>query len=213
MLSSLAKKWLHTCLESHTCLKNPGDFVPTRLLDARSPSGTQEPFLNMSVKSMQTSGTKVAWLALSHCWGQQQSHFVTTSANIDERSQCVPFESMPATFRDAVTLTRRLGYRYLWIDSLCIVQGNQGDWEFESSQVSRVYEYATMIIAAEYSKDSQGRLFDERPARTQPLVIEFSPCNAPPNILRELQLKGITQKLWIMPKLPKGPGGHLQSRA
>jgi hypothetical protein len=87
------------------------------------------------------------------------------------------------------------------------------DWEFESSQMSRVYEYATMIIAAEYSKDSQGGLFGERPARTQPLVIEFSPCNAPSNILRELQLKGITQKLWIMPKLPKGPGGHLQSRA
>jgi hypothetical protein len=46
---------------------------------------------------------------------------------------------MPATFFDATIITRELGYRYLWIDSLCIVQDFLEDWEAESQNMGNIY--------------------------------------------------------------------------
>jgi len=38
-------------------------------------------------------------------------------------------EKLPYTFRDAVTIAHHLNIRYLWIDSMCIIQGDRDDWE------------------------------------------------------------------------------------
>ncbi|KAK1502880.1 hypothetical protein CTAM01_04869 [Colletotrichum tamarilloi] len=37
--------------------------------------------------------------------------------------------SLSKTFQDAVLVTRRLGIKYIWIDSLCIIQDSKLDWE------------------------------------------------------------------------------------
>jgi hypothetical protein len=55
---------------------------------------------------------------------------------------------MPATFRDAIEITKRLGIRYLWIDSLCIIQDNAVDWERESSRMSTIYNHSYITLAA-----------------------------------------------------------------
>ncbi|QKD61462.2 uncharacterized protein FOBCDRAFT_281095 [Fusarium oxysporum Fo47] len=43
---------------------------------------------------------------------------------------------------------RALGIRYLWVDALCIIQGDAGDWSQESFQMSKIYEnsYLTLCI-------------------------------------------------------------------
>lgn len=55
---------------------------------------------------------------------------------------------MPKTFRDAVIVTRAVGLRYLWIDSLCIIQDDSNDWEVQSALMGRIYRQATMTIMA-----------------------------------------------------------------
>jgi hypothetical protein len=45
----------------------------------------------------------------------------------------------PITFRDAFDLSNRLGISYLWIDSLCIIQDDDEDWQRESSSMGLVY--------------------------------------------------------------------------
>lgn len=45
----------------------------------------------------------------------------------------ISWGSLPATFQDAVDFTRRLGLQYIWIDSICIIQGDEADWARESS--------------------------------------------------------------------------------
>jgi hypothetical protein len=45
-------------------------------------------------------------------------------------------ESLPKTFRDSIQVTRALGYKYIWIDSLCIIQST-ADWERESVKMAQ----------------------------------------------------------------------------
>lgn len=74
---------------------------------------------------------------------------------------------MPKTFIDAVTITRRLGLRYLWIDSLCICQDDTEDWARESGLMADVYSNAHVVIAANRSTDCTGGCFHERAPREE----------------------------------------------
>ncbi len=67
-------------------------------------------------------------------------------------------EELPKTFRDAVEITRRLNLRYLWIDSLCIVQDDPNDWEFEASRMASIYLNGYITLAASASPDCHGGL-------------------------------------------------------
>ncbi|KAF6812116.1 heterokaryon incompatibility protein [Colletotrichum musicola] len=55
--------------------------------------------------------------------------------------------SLPRSFQYAVCLSRQLGIRYLWIDSLCILQDSRKDWVGESAQMGRVYGAAFCTVA------------------------------------------------------------------
>ncbi|PVH84958.1 HET-domain-containing protein, partial [Cadophora sp. DSE1049] len=69
-------------------------------------------------------------------------------------------EDLPLTFRDAVKITRQLGFRYLWIDSLCIIQDSSEDWQAESTAMGRIYKEASFTIAAEAATDSKAGIFE-----------------------------------------------------
>ena len=69
---------------------------------------------------------------------------------------------LPQTFQDAITVARRLQIRYLWIDSLCILQDSPEDWDHESAQMHHVYGNAYVTLAADDSHDSSEGLFRNR---------------------------------------------------
>lgn len=65
--------------------------------------------------------------------------------------------NLPKTFRDAVQITRALNIRYLWIDSLCIIQDDQRDWASEASQMGKYHLNSFLTLAADAARDgSQG---------------------------------------------------------
>lgn len=97
----------------------------------------------------------VEWVALSHCWGPAPLHPIcTTTASLMERTECIPFVSLSRTFQDAAKITRLLGYRYLWIDSLCIIQNDKSDWEIESGLMAKVYGCSALTLCALSSENS-----------------------------------------------------------
>ncbi len=53
----------------------------------------------------------------------------------------------------------RLGFQYLWIDSLCIIQGDEQDWIAESVKMTSVYAKAFIVIAASGARDGDGGCF------------------------------------------------------
>lgn len=53
-----------------------------------------------------------------------------------------------------------MGFRYLWIDALCIIQDSLEDWALESRKIGYIYSHAVLNIAASGSSDSHGGCFN-----------------------------------------------------
>jgi hypothetical protein len=147
----LVNTWMETCRRDHkVCSPNDSMPLPTRVIDIGKTS--QDPFL------LHTRGRCGSWICLSYCWGNA-APFKTTLANLQDRCSRIPFEDLPPLFQDSVDITRRLGYRYLWIDSLCIVQDSLEDWLAESVNMGSIFKNSAITLAAEASPDSRVGLF------------------------------------------------------
>jgi hypothetical protein len=55
---------------------------------------------------------------------------------------------LPKTFQGAVEVTRELAIRFVWIDSLCIIQDDPDDWARESKRMKSVFTSSYCTIAA-----------------------------------------------------------------
>lgn len=105
--------------------------------------------------------TDTEYLTLSHCWGQK--HFTTLTRESFHSFLCeIPTDLLTKTFKDAIAITRKLGFRYIWIDSLCIFQGDLSDWRAESALMANVYGNSTLNIAAADAPDGDTGCFFER---------------------------------------------------
>ena len=85
----------------------------------------------------------------------------TVSATLEPFKKNIPFEILTKTFRDAVDLCRRLEIYFLWIDSLCIKQDDEEDWNSQAPKMGGIYENAILTIAATKSVDGSGGLYAE----------------------------------------------------
>ncbi|KAH8897330.1 hypothetical protein GQ53DRAFT_626098, partial [Thozetella sp. PMI_491] len=146
----LIHKFLEECLTKHQSCYYEDSVLPTRVIDVGS--DTSEPNLYI------TNGEVGRYVTLSHCWGGS-SPVTTTTTNLESHKAVIPYKGLPKTFRDAVTITRELGVRFLWIDSLCILQDSREDWETEALNMSAVYENGYVMIAAEASENCHGGCF------------------------------------------------------
>ncbi|KAK7928250.1 hypothetical protein PG985_005248 [Apiospora marii] len=154
-----AKAWLKECQGGHpecgTCDEHPR--LPTRVLDVGSMSDSPEdsPSLRLHIPSEDQRGE---YLALSYCWGGEQT-FVTTTQTLETMKNGFPTSEIPQTFRDAVRVTRSLGIRFLWIDALCILQDSPDDKSREIARMGHIYKNATAtIMAAAAESASEGFL-------------------------------------------------------
>lgn len=98
--------------------------------------------------------------------------YMLTEERLSVMKTSIPFLELPKTFQDAMIITRCLGFRYIWIDSLCIIQNSRGDWEQEAGRMCQVFKYSACTIAATRSTNSQGGCFSKRnPHFVQPFKV------------------------------------------
>ncbi|KAK3897859.1 heterokaryon incompatibility protein-domain-containing protein [Staphylotrichum tortipilum] len=139
---NLGNRWLQTCRENHPgCHFGNTAPLPTRVIDVGRTDGSEMP------RVIHSLGGKAEYTALSHCWGGKVAPLLTT-LTLTTFGLSLPYDALPANFRDAITITRRLGFRYLWIDSLCIVQDSEQDWANESRKMGDIYANSTLTISA-----------------------------------------------------------------
>jgi len=73
--------------------------------------------------------------------------------------QRLPYLDLPKTITDAFQVTKEMGLRYIWIDSLCIIQDNNEDKQTEMAIIMQIYQNAQFTIsAASASSVEQGFL-------------------------------------------------------
>lgn len=88
-----------------------------------------------------------------------------SNANFDSFVAGVGDNEMPKTFREAIMLTRNLGQRYLWIDSMCIMQPttmDKDDWSRESARMGEYYSRSLLNLAASAGKNNTEGLLHAR---------------------------------------------------
>ncbi|CAM1503124.1 Fc.00g079000.m01.CDS01 [Cosmosporella sp. VM-42] len=137
-----AEIWLRDCINNHSsCQKTIRCRLPTHVIDVGPKDGSHEPYL------LETHGEEGCYATLSHCWGGNVP-LTTTIKTLGSRKKCIPLDALPPTFNHAVHITRILEVRYLWIDSLCILQDSLEDWETESTMMGDIYGRSYLTIAA-----------------------------------------------------------------
>jgi Heterokaryon incompatibility protein (HET) len=145
----LARRWLGECEEGHAdCgMKSGEGTVPTRLLRVPQEGDGM-------VKLVETAGLVFdddqdrRYAALSYCWGGVAKTLLTVSSHAGFLTRGVDMLELPQTVQDAVRVARGLGLKWLWVDSLCIIQDSKGDWMREAGRMTEVYRDCEVCIAA-----------------------------------------------------------------
>ncbi|KAK3950628.1 heterokaryon incompatibility protein-domain-containing protein [Pseudoneurospora amorphoporcata] len=160
------KSQLQECDANHPKCKVTNAKPPTRLIDVQFSSPG---YVRLVETASLPKAVEVPYIALSYCWGVSKT-VTTVSSNYQiHTKQGFLVSSLPQTLQDAITVTRRLGQRYLWIDALCIIQDDLADWEVESAQMATVYRNAYLTIAAGTAASSdEGFLLGRRHAAGEP---------------------------------------------
>lgn len=150
------QKCRQTCEHSRSANVIPNDR-PGRLVDVTPLEGTCKD--NLALVTGENPGIG-DYLALSYCWGQRDQPMATTTVNVQSRfEEGFSLSDMPHTIRDAVLVCRRLGFRHIWVDSLCIMQDSSIDKKREISKMAGIFEGSFLtIVAASASVVTQGFL-------------------------------------------------------
>ncbi|KAF1918735.1 heterokaryon incompatibility protein-domain-containing protein [Ampelomyces quisqualis] len=195
-------KWLEICSESHNdcpTRKQP-DWYPTRLLDLGEASAN---FACGFLKLIETRHAlpKRPYITLSHCWGNATVTKLTRGSYSRFR-RGIWLADLPKTFQDAATVADYLHVRYIWIDSLTIIQGNAEDWITESSAMARVYQNSLCNIGATASPDSHGGLFFTRqPELLLPGALEIGGQAfqlVPEYPWEDLEIQPLMKRAWVV---------------
>ena len=101
------------------------------------------------------------YVALSYCWGKK-AFIQLTQAKLLEFQESIDPNEIPKTLKDAIEVTKLLGYSYIWIDALCIIQDSKEDWLKEAAKMGSIYRKSVVSIAALGAVDCFQGLFTAR---------------------------------------------------
>lgn len=160
------------CCDGHLSCKaeisSRADFLPTRLIDIGKDS---------SAELRLCRGTDISpnsvYFTLSHCWGVLPPKLILLHSNLQSLFESIDACLLPNTFQDAFSVVRKLGGRYIWIDSLCIIQDSKDDWLIESAHMCDIYSGSNCNICATDAKEGSEGMFRSR----MPLHIQQGWCN------------------------------------
>ncbi|ORY10210.1 heterokaryon incompatibility protein-domain-containing protein [Clohesyomyces aquaticus] len=153
LAASRVQGWLDDCVQNHQHCNSPTPkSLPTRIIQILGPRSV--------VLRIDANDEEAFYVCLSHSWGQE--HMIkTTKDTIVKFQEAIPWDQLPKTFQDAVSFTWSLGYAYIWIDSLCIVQDDLGDWRHEGSKMHLIYSNSILTLAASVGTGPSSGCFRE----------------------------------------------------
>lgn len=149
------RSWLSNCEAVHPKCSSAPTPLPTRVIDVGDPDG------GTPCRVYETQREFGHYMALSHCWGPPELIFKTTVQAFGNNKTQLPWGRLSKTLREAIEVTRRLGIRYIWIDSLCVLQVDEDHWNREAANMGNIYKNAYLTLAATASSSGMGGLHVE----------------------------------------------------
>ncbi|KAK1728685.1 heterokaryon incompatibility protein-domain-containing protein [Colletotrichum acutatum] len=148
-------------------------FIPTRLIYVGQ-NEDDAPRL-VIVENMLDSGMidALEYATLSYCWGSKEDalqQVTTTNETILTNCQGIPLGSLSPVVRDTIKVCRAIGISYLWVDALCIIQGDNVDWDRESQMMGQIYHSCYVTICPLSSRSCLEGYLGSRP---QGFEVEF----------------------------------------
>jgi hypothetical protein len=143
--AALIQRWIALCEKSH------GDFCKSKTTNIPL---SKSFFGVIDVKEMCLTKLPphAKYIALSYTWGKGIRPFQTKKDNIRSLLASDGLRKwrsdIPRTIRDAIDLVIDLGERYLWVDSICIIQDSDRSWTLNSRVMDVVYGNAYLTICA-----------------------------------------------------------------
>lgn len=122
---------MQNCTQGHESCPRPG-FVPLpdRVIYIEDAIISEEE-ASFQLKLVEGSQAIERYGALSYSWGMASQPVMTSKRNLSAFRDRPPHDRLPQTIKDAIMIAWKLGIRYLWVDSLCIVQDSSLDKEIQ----------------------------------------------------------------------------------
>lgn len=162
----LLKYWFKECYNNHPHCRPPSpSFSPTRLLLIEN---------KYSARIVETKdcNAQYQYVALSHCWGNV-TRLKLQKSNMVDLLKHISITKLPTTYREGISVTLALGFSYIWIDSLCIIQDDEQDWAKEAAMMKDVFEHCSINLSATTAPDSSQSNFTHRdPTNIPPLEVD-----------------------------------------
>jgi hypothetical protein len=151
--------WIEDCQQHHlVCRSSERTPLPTRVLELTAADGSG------AVRVYKTRGECERYAALSYCWGGKQS-ITLNQATQPQLETALQLELLPKTLQDAILVTMKLGMRFLWVDTLCIIQDSEEDRNRELKSMVQTYRNAFLTIAAASARSSRDGFLHKRTPR------------------------------------------------
>jgi hypothetical protein len=199
---SLARHWLTSCEERHSCM---GNFdrqykAPPRLIYV----GTfGAPVLRL--EETERTGLSLRYAALSFVWGREiGGRGQTFQDNVERFKFSIDFTELPATLQDAVYVARALELQYLWVDSLCIIQNSPSDRQRILPLIGEIFSNATCVLAASSSSHVEEGFLQPRkrrdivPIRGTETIIPTFLCEFIDYFDRDVESSILTSRGWVL---------------
>ena len=153
---NLLRLWLSTCTADHRRCNDPlwfqeerkGELSALRVIDVLE-------------KNIVWIDPSERYATLSYVWGTATGFRATVSnmSDLEQEGGLRKFEnSIPRIIRDALKLVEDLGQRYLWVDSLCLMQDDEVNLLDMIRKMDLVYGNAYFTIIAASGKDAEAGL-------------------------------------------------------
>ncbi|KAE8364764.1 heterokaryon incompatibility protein-domain-containing protein [Aspergillus caelatus] len=149
-------QWLGTCTKQHPkCRLADKTPLPSRVLEI-----DESPDHSLKLRLYRPAPNEMGrYICLSYCWGAEGSPVQLTKTTLSPFQHNINGETLPLTFQHAIHVTRKLGVKYLWIDSLCIVQDDSNDWSEQCPLMAEIYHNAYITLAASGASNPRAGLY------------------------------------------------------
>lgn len=199
----VVRGWINDCDKTHSYCRRSSKFMPKRVIDV---SGVQRHSrIRLREGPFDTNDSR--YITLSYCWGtsSQDQQMRSTASNLKDHLRGIAISDLPKTIQDAVTVTRKLGVRFLWVDALCVIQDDFSDKYDQMGFMGGIFTNGYLTISAASAAGCGEGFLQQRANPYFPVLYRF-----PNDEICNVKMSKLGTEYRIEPEPLNGRGWTLQ---